>query len=983
MLNIYTVKIGHTAREFFAKQAAQKKYTDCFYALPGRFLMGEVKKLAAIQVGNLDELVYQILQTATTAAPHPISRYMQILLTGKVIKELCAANQLQYFSKVAEDNNFINAAANLLGELVTAQINPADFLDRLKEALSDEDSRTILNADKLLDLVKIYKAYNTALVSMDKVDIFGCYLQAAEYLRKEDLQLPWSDIYISDYYDFNFLETEIIKKLARHVNVHLALTHEPNRRAAFQSINMLYDSLLGYAKMMPASLTQAGDVADPLRYLADNLFNTQAEPYAADANQVTLAGFYEPQAQLQYLTDDIKKQLLAGAQAEDFLVCVRALDDYPELGEFFERAGILSSLPLTLRVTKHFICGLVMEYLSFALHSFDKNQLRKVLLAPNISEALQIPRDNIEKLFYENSFTSFSELYKLLNKSDLAESVERIRVLESLLTSIPAMGTVRTYAEHIHALFTKLPLLTHLGRKHKQGLIPLSSLKAALAVYDIISSTLSEMDEVLTALYGSAHRLKLSEFLRDFNRALQNKTVIVTEGRQQAVRIISAADIQGIKAKYVYILGLNEGVFPKQPKENWLLSTAEQFALRLADTAASEKAGSEDAFFFAGALAMAKQHLTLTYLENENTRKSKYLFEIERLLPQATIFSSRRMLTDRLDEVYDRYTLNNLLAYYCSFNADKTPLVPAANYLSRIIPLSCIPTAMPSENIRQLTISNLSERVFSITQLETYAQCPFKYFMQYLLHTKAWQLYPEDNTALTKGNFFHKIAEEFMQLYLKRPLPTMDAAQSDLKHIFDRLFDGVITENTYTWQLERNKTYGLLLKWLRTEWAAFGSYRPYKVEWAFGRGTVPVTIGNIRLEGKIDRIDTDGSHLRLTDYKLGNFPNAKGFFENTIDLQMPVYMIIAQQLLNQPVTYCNYYSFRKGSLGEYINTTQADYNYERIYEYIHDVLSKIMQRMAQGDFQPTVNPGCPYCDYLNICRADASAAAESEAIHNE
>ncbi|NLZ54925.1 MAG: PD-(D/E)XK nuclease family protein, partial [Thermoanaerobacteraceae bacterium] len=144
---------------------------------------------------------------------------------------------------------------------------------------------------------------------------------------------------------------------------------------------------------------------------------------------------------------------------------------------------------------------------------------------------------------------------------------------------------------------------------------------------------------------------------------------------------------------------------------------------------------------------------------------------------------------------------------------------------------------------------------------------------------------------------------------------------------------------------------------------------------------------DILLSGKIDRIDEDSEgRLIIFDYKSGSTPDIQQIEEGT-NLQMPLYIMVCEQLLKKPVVGGAFISLKKGSVD---NILVRDKNLPFVSkrrkkgildqaewdELMSTVKSIIMQyaddiRAAQFTIQPKKCPKTDlfgsFCDFTAIC----------------
>ena len=95
-----------------------------------------------------------------------------------------------------------------------------------------------------------------------------------------------------------------------------------------------------------------------------------------------------------------------------------------------------------------------------------------------------------------------------------------------------------------------------------------------------------------------------------------------------------------------------------------------------------------------------------------------------------------------------------------------------------------------------------------------------------------------------------------------------------------------------------------------------GTFCTGKIEWDFGRnGSAPLVLevngGKIYLNGRIDRIDSDGNGIFVTDYKRSQTPSGSELTAG-LDLQIPVYLMALAALEPQSKVLGGGYYSTKG-----------------------------------------------------------------------
>ena len=258
--------------------------------------------------------------------------------------------------------------------------------------------------------------------------------------------------------------------------------------------------------------------------------------------------------------------------------------------------------------------------------------------------------------------------------------------------------------------------------------------------------------------------------------------------------------------------------------------------------------------------------------------------------------------------------------------------------------LTAFDGCMQAESVKD----TLRQRLFpqgvylSASSLETYARCPFRYFLETVLALKSWEEPEQILTLLPRdrGVLVHAILYEFfsrLQQANQLPLSTQrsDDEQQLLTQIAEEHFERFAQTRPVglplLWELEREHLLRRLYAFLQRERRTAHGFCPAAFEVFFGIGTEETNQGigigesertptpqflppnmpvpfrldtgeEIQLRGRIDRIDISTEHIdlvqprqaRILDYKTGRAP-ARGFAGGTT-LQLALYLYAAQHL---------------------------------------------------------------------------------------
>ena len=499
------------------------------------------------------------------------------------------------------------------------------------------------------------------------------------------------------------------------------------------------------------------------------------------------------------------------------------------------------------------------------------------------------------------------------------------------------------------------------------------------------------------------------------------------EGQQGAfgrrgVNVLDANQLRGLRFRAVALLGLTERSFPPPPRQDPLLLDDErrrlneaggltlplrawgadpeplQFALGvhaarerlLLSTRRAEEAGGRvqlpSSFFRAAAAVLEGRRVMVA--EVDNLPSVRHLpagrvgaGELERAL---TVDERDRTLLE-LDE-----DLGQSVLEWLEPRAARADDLRRARWATRAL------TAYDGTFTDPAASASLEERlasqVFHPTGLESYAECPFRYFLRTVLRVRPLEE-PEAvmrMEAMTKGNVMHAILERFVLESVGPRVPAdadehrralLTIAEEEL----ERAESEGLTGTAVLWRADRREILDDLTAWLNVELSS-PAYTDSFVEVTFGQvwsdsprsplaADEPLVLRvdgrEIRIGGKVDRIDTgaEGAY-RVTDYKSGSgsYLPKDGQLKGGRALQLPLYLLAGAMLLESDpgVGEAAYQVISRRGRLKRIAFTGADLDARRADFDL--VLGRIVSGIADGDFHAAPSDdACRYCDFNGLC----------------
>jgi RecB family exonuclease len=456
-----------------------------------------------------------------------------------------------------------------------------------------------------------------------------------------------------------------------------------------------------------------------------------------------------------------------------------------------------------------------------------------------------------------------------------------------------------------------------------------------------------------------------------------------------AVQVMSVQRARARRFPVVLVLGLVEGEFPGRADRPSLL-TAEQTAqldslgggLFTPDT-------DDEAALFVSAVSRASRLLLLSARNAEDDGAES--------TPSHFWAWAKRLLGVEEREQFNR-TLGDLV-----FSPDTAPT--RRHYERACVALGRVPgpDAVPAGPIGQVPLwkripTSLTDpdvlaelagiQRFSPSALETYARCPFAWFVQRVVGVEELEVELDGKCI---GQMLHTVLSETYGLldsagHLPLRLECVGSAEEIADSIIERLTTGPECPGTIAerrvagWQLRR-----MVRNLFRMEVSSGWSLRPAQREMWIG-GRQGVDVGGFRIQGRIDRVDTTSYRegVFVIDYKSGAIPPASAL-GSAEALQLPLYLLALA--LGQPAVRVlggAYVGLSDGKrsgviagsserlLGDAAEGCRVldEAGMEDMFRRTREASLKAIEGMKSGNIAPRAGRSCPdWCELAPVCRA--------------
>ncbi len=514
----------------------------------------------------------------------------------------------------------------------------------------------------------------------------------------------------------------------------------------------------------------------------------------------------------------------------------------------------------------------------------------------------------------------------------------------------------------------------------------------------------------------------------------------------QGVFVSSFAGAAGMTFDAVWLVGMIEGAVPPSPRRDPLLTEPDWSAAGGRDRIQMRMA--EERYEYLAAVASATRR-TLTY-PVADAASQRQAYPSRWFLEQASQLAGTPVRSGALGGLrdHDWFTVDDSPQQALA-NTDEIALADGTDFrrkrllewrrdgralhnhpYARRDPMARACRLARQRSLRQLTEydGNLSGikgidtfgirpdgAPISPTALETWAACPYRYFLAYVLRLGALDT-PEEIfsiSALDRGTLGHEILERFIREsrhggHLPASgQPWAPADRQRLMRIAARSFQEAethgVTGKRLLWDMVKTEILSDLDTFLEADsiLREASETADVRVETRFGFAGDSTDVidpnTGIRFRGMIDRIDIsgDGQRVLVVDYKTGSADPYKGLDDDPIDqgrrLQLAVYSLAARALFPEADSVSAAYWFSTNR-GRFQFAPSAHFNMadESVAERFRQGVASIVDGINGGIFP--ANPGpparygpsnCQYCDFDAVCparRADLWERKKSDTV---
>lgn len=576
------------------------------------------------------------------------------------------------------------------------------------------------------------------------------------------------------------------------------------------------------------------------------------------------------------------------------------------------------------------------------------------------------------------------------------------------LAALPSAASWRDYSASWRALLEK-----YLG-------VGAAGTGEAAAVHEAILEILDE----LAGLDKVTDQVSLGDFTLTFERWLERGAVTDDRRNRDGVMVLGAGAARGLAFRVLFVLGMNEGVFPRTIREDAFLRDRDREVLEtdLGYKVSQKLTGyDEEKLLFTLLTGAARERLYCSYQRADDSGRalapSWYIDALRQALGEEicrTVTIPRSLVEQAASVPFDRDDLllpTELAIRLTLQNQDPSALIEATSALPELYRQKrTVVAALDQAGERLLAYDgqvgelagywkHFSERGLAPTALETYARCPFQFFARRVLGLEPMER-PEEAlgpSAAQAGELGHEILKGFYGALMTGGYFSGASVnlESILATVAARAFAAYEEDHPVGYPLAWESVKETLVALLRQVTAAdlaeltASGFVPVSLETDMTRKLPddwPEPLRGMTIHGRMDRIDrakNEPHALRVIDYKFKS-----GATPATADNNLPRSALRGQRL-QPPFYYSLAQSWSEQQSGKKAEEIEADFYYiaknwpdgplvPKLYNQeamsgalgaaTKETIAYLANGVRQGNF--FIHPGehCRYCDVATLCR---------------
>ncbi len=923
-----------------------------FYIVPEQFTLESEKNLIDkkgslinINVLGFRHFAYYLISKMGTSGRAMLDDVGRAMLIRKVVSEL--KDKLGFYKNSADRQGFIDNIDMTITELMQYSIT----VEKIGETAENMKEGNLKN--KLEDIKLIFEKYREYM-NKEYIAGDGALELLAEYIPYSIVK--GSEVWIDGFKSFTPQENKVIEQLLKYckrVNITFTINSPITRYSSIASFDEQYEVKRAVTKITNIAMDNGVEIepvvfldktyrksCNEIEFIKNNYFKYKFVPYKDEVKNVAVYRASNMYDEIYKICSEIKKlvqykgyrykdiALIAGNECYEKPLSI-ALKKY-EIPNFLDGRREVSSHPLIT-----FIMGAVdiiaYGWSNDAVFKMLKTGYTDIDFERIYSLENYVQANGIDKYKWNREWKyGFKEEGQESDKPDKKYINETKNMIFELMVPLNEnfttgkKGNIREITEKLFDILESINIREKLEKEINEAQYRGDSAKTAF--YEQIWKTVIDVFDKLVSILGN-EKVTMREYSKIIGTGFGKATVGIAPTVQDCILVGDMERTRLPDIKAMFILGANEGNIPVKISERGVFTDDERLVMEennmeLAPGVVQMTNNGRLGIYLN--IIKPEEYLAVSYpagsIRGESLKPSSLVTRIESMFTELveinidkkefepeTVLTGKSAAFDRLIEAVSANDesdfIKDLYSYY-SNDVEYGKKLKSIRYglLSQI----------PKKYITDRLLPEIWEQVLnraSVSKLEKFTSCPFKFYMEYILRAKEKEVYALRNNDI--GTLAHRIMEAFSK-YINDGGISWENTDKEYTDAFVDSHIGDFIREMNTDIFESNRNAAILEKikeaskyalWANVEQVKASRFKPENFEISFGRynSAIPaieieIDEGRIlKLNGVIDRVDKmmneKGSvYVKIVDYKSSNKKLDINKIYKGLQLQLVLYM---------------------------------------------------------------------------------------------
>ena len=906
------------------------------------------KSVMDAKVLSFSSLISYISQRLSLKKHENLNQVSKTILLTSVLDEI--DDKLKLFSNKASDIDFVNNLSDFISNIKEYYFDN-DFFDKI-ENNENLDTMTKL---KFKEIKLIYDSYvkkleNSYIDSEDELNIIKDNIKYCDFLENVNFYFDKFDL-LSD------LKLDFIKELIKiggKITVSISLdskyyeNHLANDMEIFEQSLRFVESVKNLGQSQIINLEKKSDILD-IKHLYENFEKYNPEKFWGKTSNIKIVESISSTNEIENMALIIEKLIRKGYSYSDISIVMTNEDEYGNLiRRIFSRMNIPIFIDKSQKMSDNHVVKTWLSLLRLVVFNFRKTDIESFIR----SDLIDFGENSLERvlafqkyintrkikgsmIFDDKYFTLDENFYKDEIKKEKQEELDKVNSIRNIILDlIKDLYEIRNKNLSASLIIKEIFKIIDnerikSGFNHYQEYIKENKIEIHEENKQIWDKFITILEQIVSIMKDS--KTNLRKIYKLIQKASEATSIGLIPPAIDQVLIGDFSRDRINDRKIKIFVGMTDIYFPENNNSEMLISENEKsllenegFDLKIYKEKKNDKILLNILRMFTSSQKIIFSY-SLINKNNEAMNRSTSISDIINIFPN---INYQKISKGKFEHVKYSKDLLDLKAYQILWDIKEKEKVSDREkefvkaYLqykkdfsknfefnkSKNSSYDLFMKGFAYSNDKNPLNKEISKRLynknrFSVSEIERYARCPYKYFIDYGL--KAQKNKNLDVDMMEIGNIVHYNMEN-----ISKDLRGIDIENLDdkkLENLVKENFEKAIENSLEKMRANDNKNKFILSNvYASTQKSTKkvldqikkGKFQIDSVEEKYGKGQkYPEVYVDDRnyLEGRIDRIDRFEDFVRIIDYKTGSTEINIKYVFNGIQLQLFVYMLSVKE----------------------------------------------------------------------------------------